>query len=189
MEIATMPSKSPDWALHRLGGSPDQREHEITSLAQLLIEIVADNGSVGFLHPLSMETAREFWSAALDESDKGRRTILGAMEGANLVGTVSISISTPENQPHRAEIMKLMTRKSHARRGVATALMVAAEKVAVEHGRTHLTLDTAEQGGAGELYERLGYFRAGSIPDYALKPHGGLTATVIYWKLVGCESD
>jgi ribosomal protein S18 acetylase RimI-like enzyme len=87
--------------------------------------------------------------------------------------------------PHRAEISKLMTRPSHRGRGVAGALMRAAETLAVERGRTLLVLDTATDGGAARLYEGLGFTYAGEIPDYALKPHGGLTATRIYWKRIG----
>jgi ribosomal protein S18 acetylase RimI-like enzyme len=102
-----------------------------------------------------------------------------------LVGTVTLLLDCPQNQPHRAEIAKLMTRVSHRRRGVARALMLAAEHAAVERARTLLTLDTAVEDGAAGLYERLGFQYAGVIPDYALKPHGGLSGTILYWKRIG----
>ncbi|TKB31117.1 MAG: GNAT family N-acetyltransferase, partial [Mesorhizobium sp.] len=86
---------------------------------------------------------------------------------------------------HRAEIAKLMTRLDYRGKGVATRLMEAAEAVAVEKGRTLLVLDTAKEEGASGLYEKLGFTLAGEIPDYALKPHGGLTGTLIYWKRIG----
>ena len=92
-----------------------------------------------------------------------------------LVGTVSLLLDCPPNQPHRAEIAKLMTRPSHRGRGVAAALMRAAEENAIAQARTLLTLDTAAEDGASALYEKLGFTLAGTIPDYALKPHGGLT--------------
>ena len=98
---------------------------------------------------------------------------------------MTLLLDCPPNQPHRAEIGKLMTRISHRRRGVAKALMEAAERLAVEKARTLLVLDTAADGGASALYEGLGYTLAGVIPDYAFKPHGGLTATMIYWKRPG----
>ena len=98
---------------------------------------------------------------------------------------MTLLLNCPPNQPHRAEIAKLMTRLSHRRRGVAAALMEAAERSAVERARTLLTLDTAVEDGASKLYEGLGFTLAGVIPDYALKPHGGLTGTMIYWKRVG----
>ena len=88
----------------------------------------------------------------------------------------------PLNQPHRAEIVKMMTRVSHRGRGVAKALLHAAERAAIEHGRWLLVLDTADDEGASGLYERVGFKLAGIIPDYAYKPHGGLTGTMFYWK-------
>jgi ribosomal protein S18 acetylase RimI-like enzyme len=91
-------------------------------------------------------------------------------------------LQLPPNQPHRAEIAKMMTRISHRGQGVAKALMRAAESMAAERGRTLLVLDTAVEDGASGLYERLGFKLSGVIPDYALKPHGGLTGTMIYWK-------
>ena len=100
------------------------------------------------------------------------------------MGTVTLHLDCPPNQPHRGEIAKMMTRVSQRGRGVARALMVEAERIACERGRTLLTLDTAADEGAGPFYEKLGFVKAGVIPDYALKPHGGLCATIIYWKRI-----
>ncbi len=154
-------------------------------LSDLLIETVANGGSVSFLHPLARETADAFWDTALAAAVRGERITLGAWDGSALIGTVTLLLDCPPNQPHRAEIAKLMTRRDYRRRGVATALMQTAEKAAVDCGRTLLVLDTAVDGGASRLYERLGFTLAGVIPDYALKPHGGLTGTMIYWKRIG----
>jgi ribosomal protein S18 acetylase RimI-like enzyme len=154
-------------------------------LSEVLIEVVASGGSVGFMHPLQPAAARAFWEVALAAAARGERIVLGAWDGEVLAGTVSLLLACPPNQPHRAEISKLMTRPSHRGRGVAVALMRAAEALAVEQGRTLLVLDTATDGGASRLYEGLGFTFAGEIPDYALKPHGGLTATRIYWKRIG----
>jgi hypothetical protein len=79
----------------------------------------------------------------------------------------------------------MMTRLSHRGRGVARALLRAAETMAIARGRTLLVLDTAVDDGASWLYERMGFTLSGVIPDYALKPHGGLTGTMIYWKRIG----
>jgi ribosomal protein S18 acetylase RimI-like enzyme len=152
------------------------------ALSAILIEVVANGGSVSFMHPLALAEADAFWERALVAASRGERVVLGAFDGAALVGTVTVLLDLPPNQPHRAEIAKLMTRVSHRGRGVATALMRAAECAAVENGRTLLVLDTAEEGGASALYTRLGFTLAGLIPDYALKPHGGLTGTLVYWK-------
>jgi ribosomal protein S18 acetylase RimI-like enzyme len=154
-------------------------------LSEMLIEVVANGGSVSFMHPLQTKTAAAFWDNALTAAARNERIVLGAWDGEHLAGTVTLLLDCPPNQPHRAEIAKLMTRPSHRGRGIAVALMQAAEDLAVSHARTLLVLDTATDGGASKLYKRLGYTLAGSIPDYALKPHGGLTATMIYWKRIG----
>jgi ribosomal protein S18 acetylase RimI-like enzyme len=151
-------------------------------LSEILIEAVASGGSVSFMHPLALETADRFWRDSLAAADRGERIILGAFDGESLIGTVTLLLSFPPNQPHRAEIAKMMTRISHRGRGVAKALMLVAERLAVERGRTHLLLDTAVEDGASGLYEALGFKLSGIIPDYALKPYGGLTGTMIYWK-------
>jgi ribosomal protein S18 acetylase RimI-like enzyme len=152
------------------------------ALSELLIETVASGGSVSFMHPLPLQAADAFWQQALASAASGERVVLGAFEGEHLIGTVTLLLNLPPNQPHRAEIAKMMTRVSHRHRGVATALMHAAERMAIERGRTLLVLDTAVEDGASKLYEALGFSLTGVIPDYALKPHGGLTGTMIYWK-------
>lgn len=154
-------------------------------LSDLLIETVANGGSVSFMHPLAPEAAIAFWDNALAAAARNERIVLGALCGEELVGTVTLLLDCPPNQPHRAEIVKLMTRLDTRGRGVATALMQEAEKFAAERGRTLLVLDTATDSGASSLYERLGFTLTGVIPDYALKPYGGLTGTMIYWKRIG----
>lgn len=161
------------------------RPQTVAALSDLLIEAVASGGSVTFLHPLAAETATAFWQASLAAAGEGKRVVLGTYAGGAIVGTVTLLLDMPQNQQHRAEISKLMTRVSHRGQGVARALMLAAEREAVARGRTLLILDTAADGGAAGLYEGLGYRQAGVIPDYALKPHGGLTGTILYWKRTG----
>jgi GNAT superfamily N-acetyltransferase len=157
-------------------------------LSDILIEVVANGGSVSFMHPLAREAADAFWDTALAAAARDARIILGAWDGPVLAGTVTLLLDWPPNQPHRAEIGKLMTRLSHRGRGVAAALMRAAEALAVQRGRSLLVLDTATEGGAAGLYERLGWSLVGEIPDFALKPQGGLTGTLIYWKRIGANS-
>jgi ribosomal protein S18 acetylase RimI-like enzyme len=157
----------------------------IAALADLLIEVVANGGSVSFMHPLAPATAAEFWASSLAAAEAGRRVVLGARIGGALAGTVTVDLDTPQNQPHRADIAKLMTSVGRRGRGVGRALMVEAERLAAARGRTLLTLDTAEEDGAAGLYERLGFQFAGAIPDYAFKPQGGLTGTRIYFKRIG----
>ena len=154
----------------------------VAALSDILIETVANGGSVSFMHPLAPEVAAGFWTKSLAAADAGERVVLGAMVDGELVATVTLHLDCPPNQPHRGEIAKMMTRVSHRRRGIARALMVEAERIARERGRTLLTLDTGTDDGAGPLYEQLGYTQAGVIPDYAFRPHGGLQGTTIYWK-------
>ena len=169
-----------DIQIKALSPSPDIR----AMLSDLLIESVAHGGSVSFMHPLPLEMANAFWEGSLSAAARGERIVLGALDGDVLVGTVTLLLDLPPNQPHRAEIAKMMTKLSHRNRGIATALMGAAERMAIERGRTLLVLDTAVDDGASSLYEGLGFNLTGIIPDYALKPHGGLTGTMIYWKRI-----
>jgi GNAT superfamily N-acetyltransferase len=158
----------------------------VAALADLLVETVASGGSVSFMYPLAPQVAREFWSRSLAAADAGSRVVLGAFDaGGQLVATVTLHLDCPPNQPHRGEIAKMMTRLSHRGRGIARALMIEVERIARERGRTLLTLDTAAEEGAGPFYEKLGFMKAGVIPDYAYKPHGGLCATIVYWKRIG----
>ncbi len=158
------------------------------ALRILLVETVAGGGSVSFLHPLSPETAAGFWDGSLAAAGRGERIVLGAFEGDALLGTVTLVLDMPENQRHRAEIAKMMTRPSARGRGVASALMREAERLAGEHGRTLLVLDTATVEGASPFYEKLGFTFAGEIPDYALTPHGVMSGTRLYWKRIGAAA-
>ncbi|MFN8828569.1 MAG: GNAT family N-acetyltransferase [Labrys sp. (in: a-proteobacteria)] len=167
-----------DWMITPLSAS----EGHAAALSGLLVETVAQGGSVSFMHPLAPAQARAFWDRSLAAAARGERIVLGAFDGDRLVGTVTLLLDFPENQPHRGEIAKMMTAVSHRRRGIASALLRAAEALAVAHHRTLLVLDTATEEGAAPLYESLGYTLVGEIPDFALKPHGGLTGTLVYWK-------
>jgi ribosomal protein S18 acetylase RimI-like enzyme len=160
----------------------------LAMLADLLVATVATGGSVSFMHPLAPQAANAFWEKSLAAAARGERLVLGAWDGKALVGTVTLLLDFPPNQPHRAEIAKLMTSVEHRGRGIGTRLMRAAERLAVEKGRTLLVLDTATEEGASGLYEKLGFTLAGEIPDYALKQHGGLTGTLIYWKRIGATA-
>ena len=107
----------------------------IAALANLLIETVAHRGSIGFMHPVTPAKAITFWKRALTAAGRGSRIVLGAYDGEQLVGTVTLLLDCPENQPHRGEIAKMMTSVAHRGRGVAGALLREAERIAVEKGR------------------------------------------------------
>ena len=173
----------PSFPIRPLQDSPPIRR----ALGELLVETVAGGGSVSFMHPLPLATAEAFWKDSLASAARGERIVLGAFDDDTPIATVTLLLNLPPNQPHRAEIAKMMTRTSHRHRGVATALLREAERLAVECGRTLLVLDTAVDEGASGLYEKMGFQLSGIIPDYALRPHGGLTGTMIYWKRIGAD--
>lgn len=173
--------KTADLQIRALTATPDAAER----LAALTVEVVAAGGSIGFMHPLDAGEARAFWDGALAAAARGERVVYGAWDGDDLVATVSLLLAFPPNQPHRAEVGKMMTRPAARGRGAASALLRALEAEAVARGRTLLVLDTASDGGAAGLYERHGFRLAGEVPDFALKPHGGLTGTLFYWKRLG----
>jgi ribosomal protein S18 acetylase RimI-like enzyme len=173
-----------DFRIAPLTASPETR----AALCALLIETVASGGSVSFMHPLAQHEADAFWRDSLASADRGERIVLGAFDGKDLIATVTLLLNLPPNQPHRTEIAKMMTRLSHRGRGAARALVREAEAIAIARGRTLLVLDTAVDDGASWLYERMGFTLSGIIPDYALKPHGGLTGTMIYWKRIGAAA-
>lgn len=154
----------------------------VDELAQILADTVAAGGSVHFMHPVPIEAARNYWTAALEGAARGDRVVFGGFVDRALAGTVTLFLDTPPNQPFRAEIWKLMVAPRARKRGLALALMRQAERRAAVLGRTLLNLDTAVEGGAAELYEKLGWTRAGVIPDYAYTPHGGLVGTAIYYR-------
>ena len=171
----------PDFEIRPL--APDPTTH--STLCEMLVETVAHGGSVGFMYPLAPSDAAAFWEGALSAAARGARIVLGAWAEERIVGTVSLILDLPPNQPHRAEVAKMMTRVAWRGRGVARALLETAETLAIARGRTLLVLDTASEEGASGLYERCGYSLAGEIPDFALKPLGGLTGTNLYWKRIG----
>jgi ribosomal protein S18 acetylase RimI-like enzyme len=157
-------------------------EADVPRLAEILEATVAAGGSVHFMDPVPPGAAAAYWTGAV--TDPGR-IVLGAVVGGTLQGTVTLWLDTPPNQPFRGEIWKLMVHPDARGQGLARALMREAEQLAAKHGRTLLNLDTATEGGASELYESLGWTRAGVIPGYAYKPQGGLVGTAIYYKAVG----
>jgi GNAT superfamily N-acetyltransferase len=144
-----------------LTASPDT----IAALGEMLVETVAHGGSVSFMHPMPLQAAKAFWRDSLGSAARGERIVLGAFDGEQLIGTVTLLLNLPQNQPHRAEIAKMMTRISHRHQGIATALLYEAERLALESGRWLLVLDTAEEEGAAGLYERLGFQLTGLIPN------------------------
>jgi GNAT superfamily N-acetyltransferase len=160
-------------------------EHAERPLADILIACVAAGASVSFLPPLSAEAAQGFWRGSLGDMALGRKAIWVAWADGVLVGTVTLDLATPPNQPHRAEVAKLLVHPAARRRGVGQALMAALEAEAAQRGRRLLTLDTRADDAGEALYRRLGWQEAGRIPGYALNADGSASATVFFYKQIG----
>jgi GNAT superfamily N-acetyltransferase len=143
---------------------------------------VAGGASVSYLAPFSHEQARDAFNGFAAEVEQGRRLLLGAFANGELVGTVQVILALPPNQPHRAEIAKLLVHRAARKRGVAQLLMEHAESAARAEGKTLLVLDTVTGDNAERLYTRLGWTRVGVIPGYALYPDGRPCDTTVFWK-------
>jgi GNAT superfamily N-acetyltransferase len=154
----------------------------IDGLADVLLDCVEGGASVSFMLPMTREKAVNFWQGVADGVARGERVLLVAEDGeGRIVGTVQMITSMPENQPHRADIAKLLVSRQARRGGAGRKLMEAIEAAARDEGKTVLVLDTAS-GDAERLYERLGWQRAGVIPKYAYLPDGELCATTFFYK-------
>jgi ribosomal protein S18 acetylase RimI-like enzyme len=154
------------------------------ALATLLIACVAEGAAVSFLPPVAPAAARAFWRRITTGVAAGTHILLVAWLDGMVCGTVTVNADTPPNQPHRADVQKLMVAPEARRRGVARALMQAAEREAGAAGRDLLVLDTRENDAGEGLYRSLGYTEAGRIPGYALNPDGSRHATVLFYKSV-----
>ena len=154
------------------------------NLAELLIDCVEGGASVSFMLPLSMDRALAFWQGVSAGVARGERALFVAEDESGIVGTVQLVLEQPENQPHRADLSKMLVRRSARRRGLGEALMRTAESAARECGKSLLVLDTAS-ADAERLYARLGWQRCGSVPGFALLPHGGLCATTFFYRELG----
>lgn len=155
----------------------------IDALADLLVDCVEGGASVSFMAPLWVEKAVAFWRGVAEGVARGERVLLVAEDGdGRVVGTVQLIVSQPENQPHRADVAKMLVRRSARRRGVAQRLMTAIDDVARAEKKTLLVLDTVTGGDAERLYERAGWQRVGVVPGYALMPDGEPCGTTVFYK-------
>ena len=165
--------------------SAADRHHHVRPLASVLLDCVQGGASVSFMASVTEAEAESFFEDVFDKVQQGERILLAAFVGSNLVGTVQIITATPPNQPHRADIAKLLVHRSARRQGVARLLMLAAEEAALLAGKSLLVLDTVTGGPAERLYTELGWNRVGVIPRYALYPDGSYCDTTIFWKHIG----
>jgi GNAT superfamily N-acetyltransferase len=163
--------------------APELAAH-LDGLAAVLADCVAGGASVSYMAPFSQVDARaqfESWAAGVAD---GTRLLLAAFRGDDVVGTVQVVFAAPPNQPHRADVAKLLVHRNARRLGIAQRLMEHAEAEARAEGKTLLVLDTVTGDDAERLYTRLGWTRVGVIPNYALYPDGRPCDTTVFWKAV-----
>src|ERR1043166_9243135 len=153
----------------------------IGELADVLADCVEGGASVSFMLPFGRNDAEKFFEKVIASVARGETVLVAARLDGRIVGTVQLGLDMPPNQPHRADIRKLLVHRSARKHGLGAALMQCAEREAKARGRTLLVLDTAS-GDAERLYERGGWQRAGVVPDYAMWPGGGFCDTTFFWK-------
>jgi GNAT superfamily N-acetyltransferase len=172
------------WPVRRLHAVDDR---QVDDLARLLMDCVEGGASVSFMQPLSRDRAVAFWRRVAEDVTAGRRALLVAEDPPGICGTVQLVLDQPENQPHRADVAKMLVHRRARRRGIGASLMRAAEMSALECGKTLLVLDAVTNGDAARLYQRLGWIRVGDIPGYALFPQGGFCSTTVFYRELGAR--
>ena len=153
-------------------------------LVALLQQTVDAGASIGFLPPMGAAEAEAYWLGVEDALAGPYRILLVARQGEQVAGSVQLDMVAKPNAPHRAEIVKLMVLPTARRQGIGRALMHAIEARSRELGRTTLVLDTRQGDPSEQLYQGLGYVRVGAIPQYVISEDGGMSATVVYYKLL-----
>ena len=154
----------------------------LDQLADVLVDCVAGGASVSFMSPFSHDSALGFFRKVAGSVAAGDTVLLAARVDGKIVGTVQLGLDTPPNQPHRADIKKMLVHRAARGRGIGAALMAAVEEEARRHGRWLLVLDTVPGENGHRLYLRAGWTQTGLVPDYALFPDGRLCDTAIMWK-------
>lgn len=172
----------PGWTLGRVLALDNR---QIDGLSDLLIDCVDGGASVGFMGPLARDRAFAFWRRVAANVAAGDRALLVAEDEAGVCGSVQLVLLQPENQPHRADLSKMLVHSRVRRQGLGATLLQAAEATARECGKTLLVLDAVTGGDAARLYERHGWVRVGDIPGYALFPGGAPCSTTVYFRNLG----
>jgi GNAT superfamily N-acetyltransferase len=165
--------------------APEEGRQHLSALAAVLLDCVRGGASVSFMASFSQAEAEAFFEKAIEGVQREERILLAAFIDSELVGTVQILMATPPNQPHRADVAKLLVRRSARGQGIGARLMKYAEEASRLAGKTLLVLDTATGDSGERLYTRLGWQRVGVIPKYALYPDGRWCDTTVFWKEVG----
>ncbi|OYU98304.1 MAG: GNAT family N-acetyltransferase [Burkholderiales bacterium PBB5] len=171
--------------LHTLSAPTDD---DLQGLAELLCDCVDGGASVSFMAPCTLDQALAFWRGVADGVLRGERALLVARNAQGQIdGTVQLVLAQPPNQPHRADLAKMLVHRRARRQGLAERLLQAADALALQHGKTLLVLDTVTGGDAERLYARLGWQRVGEVPGYALFPDGRPCGTTFFYKALAAS--
>jgi GNAT superfamily N-acetyltransferase len=156
----------------------------IAALADVLVDCVEGGASVSFMAPFARDKAEAFWLEIANDAAHGGRVLIVAedIESGAIVGAAQLVFGHPENQPHRADVAKVLVHRRARERGVGAALMGAVEEAARAAGKTLLVLDTTHGSAAERLYERLRWTRLGVMPGHALMPDGRMSDTTYFYK-------
>jgi acetyltransferase len=162
--------------------SAEEAAAMLPALAELLIDAVDSGASLGFLPPLAVAEASEYWTKVVEALRGGSRILLVAERDGGIDGSVQLDLETRANGRHRAELMKLFVHRRARRLGLATVLIAEAEDAARAAGRTLLIADTRQGGEAERLLAKLGWVRYGAVPQYARSADGTLHTTIFFYK-------
>lgn len=157
----------------------------LPDLCEVLADCVEGGASVGFMSPFTPGDGEAFWRGVAAAVGRGEVLLFVAEVDGRISGTVQVGFALKPNQPHRADLMKLLVHRRARGLGLSKLLMQAAEAETAKQGRSLLVLDTATGELAEQIYEKLGWTRSGVIPDYALFPDGRYCDTTFFWKRVG----
>jgi GNAT superfamily N-acetyltransferase len=166
--------------LRRLDGG--EALQSVPALTDLLIDCVEGGASVGFLAPLRRERAAAFWQGIAAAVERGERLLFVAEIDGDIVGSAQLVVAQPDNQPHRADVSKMLVHRRARRRGIGRELLAAIDDAARNAGKHVLVLDTVTGSAADRLYTDCGWQRVGEIPRYALMPDGTYCATTYFYK-------
>jgi GNAT superfamily N-acetyltransferase len=167
--------------IERLSSPPS--EEDLRDLARLLLDAIDDGAGVSFMPGLTEANAMAWWRG-IASSSHPRAALLVARDQEGIVGTVQLQPSWAPNQPHRADVAKLIVHRRGRNRGIARGLMEALEREARTLKFTLLLLDTCAGSAAERLYTSMGWMRVGVVPDFALNPDGSMCDTVFFYKRI-----
>jgi GNAT superfamily N-acetyltransferase len=162
----------------------EETRERLDELSEVLHDCVHGGASVSFMLPFPLEEARDFWRDVAESVGRGETLLAAALHEGRVVGTVLVGLKQTPNQPHRGDLKKLLVHREARGFGLSRLLMEAAERKAVEAGKTLLVLDTATGSPAEDIYPRFGWQRVGVVPDYALYPDGSYCGTTFFYKRI-----